>query len=53
MNKRHFQGEHTAALFPVLAYAPGAGIFLLDDRSLGFAWRYEPMVGADPGRPIS
>ncbi len=50
MNLRHFQGERAAQLFPVLAYAPEQGIFLLDDQSLGFAWRCEPMSGADPGQ---
>lgn len=50
MKARTFQGERAAALFPVLAHAPEAGLFLLDDQSLAFGWRCEPMAGADPGQ---
>lgn len=35
-------------LFPVLAYAEEEGLFLLEDRSLGFGFLCEPLSGADP-----
>ena len=34
-------------LFPALAYDPDNGVFLLEDRSLGFGFLCEPLSGAD------
>ena len=34
-------------LFPTLAYAPEDGLFLLEDRSLGFGFLCDPLSGGD------
>ena len=35
-------------LFPVLAYDADDGLFLMEDRSLGFGFLCQPLSGADP-----
>jgi conjugal transfer ATP-binding protein TraC len=36
-------------LFPALAYDPENGVFLLEDRSLGFGFLCDPLSGGDQG----
>jgi conjugal transfer ATP-binding protein TraC len=46
---RQFRGPRASALFPLLAYAPEAGLFLLDEASLAFGFVCEPLAAGDQG----
>lgn len=47
---RKIPRQRASALFPVLAFDPEADLFLLDDQSLCFGFRCEPLSGADPSQ---
>ena len=44
-----YAGDRAATLFPVIAYAPDEQLFILNDRTLGFAFQCIPLSGCDEG----